>query len=183
MTRRFFSGIFASLTAASTKAVAFTKETILRQPAHRQVIVLQDFPSAVRSNLWFRIRHEDGVRFVIGTPKREPVASGMIAPTGEGRRGRDYGVLSVKGLLSTIPLQVVFSSRKPFQLLGYQEVFDRPYAVRSEGSYGSNFTYSQPKYQGPETDPEVIRQILATGETPRRPAGLHLPQQQPKEIC
>lgn len=185
MTRRFFASIFASVTAASTRAVAFTKETILRRPAHQQVIVFQDFPSAIRSNLWFRIRHEDGVRFVIGAPKEDPVASGMIAPTRESAIGRDYGVLSVKGLRSSIPLQVTFSSRKPFSLLGYQEVFDRPYAVRSEGTYGSNFIYSQPKYEGPETDPEVIRVILATGVVPRRPAGFHPPKQDQnqKEIC
>jgi hypothetical protein len=138
MNRRTFTGVFSSLFASVATASATVTGNI-RQAfgGHKHIHEIDletSRSSSVRLALWLRIEHSDGVRFKVGTPGEETLASGVIAPSAS-RKWCDYQVLSIKGLNSPTPIRVTLTSKKPFQLLGLQEVFDKPYEVRSSGEY------------------------------------------------
>lgn len=171
MTRRFFTNIFASVAAFSTATVARAKQAVFGKAAFKETLNLKPADAAIRQALWLRIQHTDAIRFTVGSPGAEPIASGVIQPMPTFNDGghfevhpgpdaneidspwkfnrlqpaeymheyplpwRDYGIASVKGLRTDVPLQVTITSRTPFQVIGYQQVFDRPYTVVSEGAY------------------------------------------------
>jgi hypothetical protein len=134
ITRRFFASILASAAAASATVTSSVRQAFGGH-RHTQELVLAGSGSSVRMALWFRIQHEDRIRFKVGTLGQEPLASGMIAPLDNGQTCRDYQVLSICGLSSSTSITVSLSSKKPFKILGLQEVFDKPYEVRSNGEY------------------------------------------------
>lgn len=145
MTRRLFSGTLSFLSSLSSKAIAFTRQTIIRKPQYHEDIVLETSSSHVRQALWINLEHLDAVRFTLGPPGVEPIASGMIAPSYRVQRydvvdgnlrsyPNNYGILSIKGLLCSVPVVLTLHSNKQFTVFGVQEAFNGPYFTRTKGT-------------------------------------------------
>lgn len=120
--------MLSALTAMPSKAVTFAKEKVPWLQGSR-AIVLPPQADGIRMNLWLKMSHEGLVRFYVGTPGKEPIASGIIQPSKYRGQVRDYGVLSVKGLRANTPITVTLRSPQKFSIYSRQEVFDYPYRV------------------------------------------------------
>lgn len=134
MTRRFFAGMLASATAATTAATASVKSAFGVAPFKENVSLDVSNKSAVRQAFWIKLAHEGPVRFKLGVDGEEALACGIIAPL-PGSGYHNYGILSVKGLKASTPLKLTLSSKIAFKVLGTQSVYNNPYEVCSHGDY------------------------------------------------
>jgi hypothetical protein len=129
ITRRLFGGLLTTAATALSRTSDFAKEKILRIQVSDSIDLVPG-DRGIRRQVWMKIRHDEMIRFEIGTPGQEILTSGMIQPSQASRTtGRNYGVGSVMGLSAATPLRVTLRSRKPFTLVSRQEIFDRPYRL------------------------------------------------------
>lgn len=129
-----FGGLFASIAAASTVVTDFTKEKVLRSQT-RDAITLHVSPEGLRQAFWMNLKHEGLVRFELGTPGKEALASGVIHPDKlSAAQGRRYGIASIKGLRADLPLRLTLRSPRAFTIVGHQDTLANPYRIIQEGS-------------------------------------------------